>query len=142
MSGLDIRNNRIMIDVACNDPDNGIFAHRAEMISVASDFLDLELCARAPRFIELPGKFRLAGKTWPITGSKEWVGNWCWNGYWMDIPKAVEFLAWLQAKNIFRCTCGEERVYNTWNAPVAMTADDRAFFSRLLGKPSTWGWAA
>ena len=134
MSGLDIRNNRVMIDIACNDPDNGAFAYRAEMIQIGAQFLELEAKRRAPRFVELPSAFRLAGKTWPTCGSKDWVGNWCWNGYWMDIPKAVEFLAWLQGRNLFHCGCGEDRAYNIWNAPVRMTSDDRKFFVLMLGK--------
>src|SRR5262249_26261925 len=62
MTGLDICTNRVMIDVACNDPDNGLFAHRAQMIEIG-DFAEFEARREpAPRFVEVPGGFRLAGK--------------------------------------------------------------------------------
>jgi len=137
MSRLDIPNNRVMIDIACNDPDNGNFASVAEQIEIGN-LMELEARRGAPRFVELPGGFRLAGKRWPTRGSKDWVGNWCWNGYWMDIPVAVDFLAWLHGRRLFDCTCAEERIFNTWKLPRPFDADDRKFFDRLLGKPSSF----
>lgn len=139
MSGLNIPLNQIMIDIACNNPDDGIFAGRAEMIEIAGDFLQLELAGcRAPKFTDLGDEIRLSRRKWPIVGSKDWIGNWCWNGYWMKIPIAVDFLAWLQTTRIFHCTCGEERAYNIWNSEKPFDKSDRDFFDRLLGKPSTW----
>lgn len=129
----------IMIDVACNDPDNGLFAGVAEQISVGSDFMELEcLVGRPPKFAELQGGIKLGRRAWPTCGSKEWIGNWCWNGYWMKIPDAVDFLAWLQSTHRFHCTCGEERIFNIWNSEKDMDMSDREFLSRMLGKPSTF----
>lgn len=138
MSGLDIPGNRVMIDVACNDPDNGIFAGRAEQINVGNL---MELEARrspAPRFVEMQNCFRMAGKRWFTRGSKDWVGNWCWNGYWMDIPEAVQFLAWLHGRKMFDCTTGEQRLFNIWKLDRPFDDDDHAFLDRMLGKPSSW----
>jgi hypothetical protein len=138
MSGLDIRNNRIMVDIACNDPDNGLFAGRAAMIQVGSL---LELTAKkdpAPKFAELVGCFRLSGKTWSTEGSKDWVGNWCWNGYWMAIPTAVEFLAWLHGRDLYSAESGERRLFNRWRWREPFDRDHRQFMDRIFGKPSMW----
>jgi len=136
MGQLKISANEAMIDIACNDPDNGNFAYVAEQIQIGDQFIELEARRRAPRFVELDGAIRLAGKSWPITGSKGWIGNWCWNGYWMKIPTIVEFLCWLHKRKLFDLTCGEERIFNIWRLDVPL---DRAFLDRMLGKPSTWG---
>lgn len=143
MTGLDIQHDAVMIDMACNDPDNGLFNHCVEQISLGYDFLELE-CVKAipPRFAELDGAVRLSGRTWPIIDSKYGVGNWCWNGYWIAIPVAVDFLTWLHDKNIFHCTSGETRLFNIWNSPRPFDEDDRKFIWRLLGKPSMHGAAA
>lgn len=138
MTGLDIRRNAVMIDVACNDPDNGLFANHADMIQVGRDFLELEANYRAPTFRDLGDTIRLSRRKWRIIGSKDWVGNWCWNGYWMEIPEALRFLTWLQSTQLYSCSQGEERLFNIWNSRKPMDKDDIAFLDRLLGKPSMY----
>lgn len=140
-TGLDIARNRVMIEIACNDPDNGSFAGRAEEIHIGAQLIELEprCYGGAPRLVELPGDvIRLAGKKWQTHGCKEWLGNWCWNGYWFDIPVAVDFLTWLHARRLFCCTTGETRIFNMWKNSAAFDADDRAFLDRMLGKPSNF----
>jgi hypothetical protein len=138
MSGLDIRNNRIMVDVACNDPDNGSFAGRAAMIQIG-DLLELEAKREpAPKIVELAGAIRFSGKAWPIHGSKDWVGNWCWNGYWMDIPVAVEFLTWLHGRDLYSVSSGETRLFNRWRWREPFDREQKQFMDRIFGKPSMW----
>lgn len=140
MTGLSIKHDAVMIDMACNDPDNGLFDHSCCQISLGFDFLELECQGwKPPRFAELDGAIRLSGKKWPIIGSKYGVGNWCWNGYWMKIPVAVDFLTWLHGKETFHCTSGEERLFNIWNSSRPFDESDRQFIWRLLGKPSMYG---
>lgn len=138
MSGLDIRNNRIMVDIACNDPDNGSFAGRAEMIQIGDL---LELASKrdpAPKIVEIAGAIRFAGKVWPVHGSKDWVGNWCWNGYWMDIPVAVEFLTWIHGRDFYHADSGEERLFNRWRWREPFDRNQKDFMNRIFGKPSMW----
>lgn len=142
IGGLNIRDNQVMIDIACNDPDNGCFAYCAEQIQIGAQFIELEARRTAPRFVALTHSVRLAGKHWPIRGSKEWIGNWCWNGYWLDIPVAVDFLCWLHGRKLFDLTRGERRIFNMWRSDRPFDAADRAFLDRMLGKPSTWSAAA
>jgi hypothetical protein len=137
--GLDVPNNRVIVEVACNDPDNGTFAYRAEQIQIGHQLIELEAKRElAPRFVELLSAFRLAGKKWPHYGGPTWFGNWCWNGYWMDIPTAVDFLAWLHQRNLFNLTCGEERIFNRWKWREPFDKSHLDFLDRQLCKPSNW----
>lgn len=129
---MTLRPPPIRIDVACNDPDNGRFAGRAEMIQVGLPFL--ELTARrepAPRFVEIPGRFRLSGRTWPVANSREWFGNWCWNAYWLELPHAVDFLIWLHGRELFHCDQAEARLFSLWHGRKPLP---RPFIERQLAK--------
>lgn len=137
MTGLNVRDDMIMIDVACNDPDNGLFAGRAEQISIGCDLLELEARRSAPKFVELTNGFRLAGKSWHSPLSKYGVGNWCWNGYWMKTKHAAHFLSWLHSRNLFSVSSGESRLFNMWQSPKPFDDADREFIWRLIGKPSS-----
>ena len=135
MTGIDIRHNTVMVDISCNDPDNEVFAGRAVQITCGVDFIELEARREpAPWIAELDGAIRLAGKKWPILGSKEWVGKWCWNGYWMKTDVAVDFFVWLHGRKLYQLTTGETRVYNLWKLEQPL---DRFLVWRLMGKPST-----
>lgn len=134
-AALDMAQNRARVDVVCNDPDNGLFAHCAQQIQIGSQLIELEAkdWFRPPRFVEISGAFRLSGKVWPICGSQDWVGNWCWNGYWMDIPVIVDFLAWLHGRDLFSLTCGEDRVFTRWGWREPFGKSDKELLTRLLG---------
>lgn len=143
MTGLDIRRDLVMVDICCNDPDNGLFAYVAEQIQIGDQLIELEpRSIRAPRFVDLQDRFRLAGKVWAFDSVKEWVGNWCWNGYWMPIPEVVRFLDWLHRRRLFQCTTGETRIYNMWKNSAGFDDEDRRFLWRMLGKPSNHHAAA
>lgn len=137
MTGLNVRDDMIMIDVACNDPDNGLFSGRAEQISIGYDLLELEARGAPPKFVELANGFRLAGKSWYSPQSKYGVGNWCWNGYWMKTGHAAHFLSWLHSRNLFSVSSGESRLFNMWQSPKPFDDADRKFIWRLIGKPSS-----
>lgn len=141
---IDIRNSRVRVDIACNDPDNGCFAGVAQSIDIGAQFIELEARSwdRPPRFVETATGYRLAGKNWPVRSTKYSVGNWCWNGYWMDIPVVVDFLCWLHGRGLFSLSCGESRIFNRWRSPRPFDDGDRAFLDRLLGKPSTHSFSA
>jgi hypothetical protein len=149
MSALDSRNGLVMVDIACNDPDSGDFAGRAEMLSIGSDLLELEVIrAIAPKFTEInePEKPRckvmFCRRIFPIFGSKYGVGNWCWNGYWFKIDDVVDMLAWLHQKRWYNCGVAEERIYNLWHRDEPFSARDREFLQRQLSKPSNYSRAA
>ena len=103
----------VYIDVACNDPDNGLFANKTEYIQLMAGEVELE---RYPgvRFTELPGRIRIHGEVFPIEGSKDWVGNWCWNRYALSREDAKNFYHQIR-NNGWRCTTGPSHFYKWWN---------------------------
>jgi hypothetical protein len=124
--------SRVKIDLACNDPDNGLFWDRVEQINIG-ELLVLSALRTPPTLRELPGAIRLAGKRWPVLGSKDWVGNWCWNRYVLDLDVAADFLVWLHGRRLFNCDQAETRLFNLWRLPEPLP---REFVHRQLGKPS------
>ena len=128
----------IRIDMACNDPDNGVFAGQVCAISLAHDLLELEATAwtitsfrGCPTLKETSGGIRLSGKPWPVVRSKEWIGNWCWNAYWMDEEIAADFAVWLHRRGMFRPDNGEARLFEMWESRMPL---DREFVHRQLVK--------
>jgi hypothetical protein len=103
----------VYIDVACNDPDNGLFANRAEYIQLMGGEVELE---RYPgvRFSELPDGIRIHRQVFPTEGSKDWVGNWCWNRYALSRDNAKKLFEKLRS-NGWRCTTGPTHFYRWWN---------------------------
>lgn len=125
--------SRIAIDIACNYPDNGLFDFCAEQINIG-ELAEFEcLGRRAPRFREVDGGIVLSGKFWPVEGSRDWVGNWCWNRYILSLDRATDFLIWLHQRRLFHCSLAEERLFNLWRIGSPLPRD---FIERMLGKPS------
>jgi hypothetical protein len=107
-----------IIDFACNDPDNGMFAGEVWCASVTKSGVgcDLETDFGRPfTFSELPGAIRLHRRVFKITGSKEWVGNWCWNSYRLEYPEYKRLLITM-AEHGWRCTGGLTRWTNAFDA--------------------------
>lgn len=102
------------IDFACNDPDNGLFAGRAAM----AQFGDAEI--EAPnfdigfRFSIESSKLRIHRRTFEFVDAKDWLGNWCWNRYWLPRAEMKRLLLTLRDHD-WRVTCGPSRFYHWWN---------------------------
>jgi hypothetical protein len=128
----------IRLDVLCNDPDNGLFAHRAEGLQVST--WDGELIEftcqrlRAPRFAEINGCFRFMRKNWEILRSKEWYGNWCWNAYWLAPAAAVDLLSRIRSSGMFSCDQGPAALFDNWNDDLSFDAD--MWLANLWGRHS------
>lgn len=117
----------LYLDVACNDGDNGLFAGRAEMLSIGEAEFDQAFTGRTPAFAELDGAVRLSGKVWRVIEYRYGVGNWCWNRYLLGridlTPRwyLVEFVTWLRAGRRWRCTTGESAFYEWFNGTAEIS---------------------
>jgi hypothetical protein len=104
-----------MLDVCCNDPDNGHFDGKAYGLSVGS--IELEPLRSPCRFVLTDRGFRLAGKEWPTTWSKDWVGNWCWNRYRISDGRTeyavmlARFMFWLKGRKLYTCISGPDEFF-------------------------------
>lgn len=117
---------RIAIDIACNDPDNGLFAGRAAAIELPSGDTLMELAASdmaGPRMREAADHIAISNRKWPIVASKDWVGNWVWNRYWMELDQAVAFFAWVHSTGRFDVEQAEERLFNAWQSDLRFPVD-------------------
>lgn len=127
----------LRLDVACNDPDNGIFPHRAEMLQVATwDKEDIEFVAnrRAPRFGEMIGGIRIFRRVWPILSSIEWHGNWCWNSYRLEPGVLISLLEAGKRSGLYHCDGAPSALYENWNSEERFNRD--LWFANLWGRHS------
>lgn len=126
----------LWLEVACNDPDNGLFMRRAQQLQVGNAEFEARNDECPPAFEIRNDTIRLAGKTWMVTESKEWVGNWCWNHYLLATPKLtprwylVDFIIWLRNRGLFHCTTAEAEFYDWFNGPAQLPPTG---VHRLLG---------
>lgn len=104
----------VSVDFACNDPDNGSFAGKVWMGAIDGNEIESRGGCEV-RFTELPNAFRIHRKKFVVTDAKEWVGNWCWNRYWLTVREANRLVEHLKAHG-WSCTCGDERFYDRFNA--------------------------
>lgn len=123
----------IAIDIACNDPDNGLFDGRIAGIELAHRCLSLQprVWKREPRMRVTDTHLVVSNKKFPIIDWQEWLGNWCWNRYWVTLDTAADFFTWLHAKNTFSVDMGDTELFHLWKADGPFARDDfRALIER------------
>ena len=103
---------KIIIGFCCNDSDNGLFEEQCHAISFPAGFLELETHWRGRRFRVEGDAIVLSGKRWPVIGSKEWYGNWCWDAYYMRPDIAAAFLLWLRRRKLFQVDSGWSQIFD------------------------------
>lgn len=105
-------------DVACNDPDNGLFAGRATMIQYVwgDEYIELEANSwEGFAFRKYGNAFRIHRRRFEFIDTKGWVGNWCWDGFRLRRPEAKRFLITLKSSGRWSCTQGPTRWFNWFN---------------------------
>lgn len=119
----------LYLDVACNDPDNGIFAGRAQGLTIGDAEFMPRNWPRGYAFSELNGAVRLAGAPWRIASSKRHFGNWCWNRY--ELYHAgkttrwylVDFVKWLRKQKQFSCDCAPSEFFDWFENEEVVASD-------------------
>ena len=111
----------LMLEVACNDETCGAFAYRAAEIQIGIIELEPKNWMREPRFFDLGDRIRLSGKVWPVIGSVEYFGNWCWTAYTLGDGQEkterwwlTDFAIWLRGRGLFSITQGHTEFYGWW----------------------------
>jgi len=108
----------VAFDVACNDPDNGHFAGRTASISMLGCEFEPSNFDGYKFNVEVDGTFRLHGKTVPFVSCTEWIGNWCWNRYWIRRSDAKALLHIFLKKN-WHCVSGPARLCDWYDRKLA-----------------------
>jgi len=127
----------LRLDVACNNPDNGLFAYAAEMLHVYTwDKEDIEFVAvrRAPRFTEVKNGIRIFRRVWPVLSFVEWYGNWCWNSYQLESSVLISLLDAAKRSGFFHCEAGPSGLFENWNNEEMLARD--LWLANLWGRHS------
>jgi hypothetical protein len=110
------------IDFACNDPDNGSFSGRTGMAVYGDAEIESPDIYGGYKFTELDhgsiGFIRIHRRKFIYTDAREWVGNWCWNRYYLRRDEMKRLLLTLR-DNGWRVTCGPSRFYDWFNGTSA-----------------------
>ena len=108
------------VHVACNDPDNGNFAGKAQMLQLdfgKGDYLELGMCgAREPNFRVERSRFRLGRLWYSFERSSDWVGNWCWNAYYVTGLTAAKLAFDLMRDKRWACEGGLVEACDAYDA--------------------------
>ncbi|WP_159648156.1 hypothetical protein [Sphingorhabdus sp. 109] len=114
----------IHIDIACNDPDNGLFAGRISGITIGKSDIELEpVRFTGPAMRHTTAGIVVSGKSFACTFTIEWIGNWCWNRYDFTESEAVRFLLWIRHRHSFNLQSAESRFYKLWKTSGTISSD-------------------
>lgn len=90
------------VHVACNDPDTGGFAGKAGALCLSlrdgATLLDLEATTDVgfalpdAHAATHPRRLRLSRWLYGYEHSTQWIGNWCWNAYWLNHGSAIKLV--------------------------------------------------
>lgn len=104
------------IDIACNDPDNGLFDGVARAIHIGPVEFSSRAWDWAPKLTEGDGWIRIGGKKLKCSGSTYGVGNWCWNAYFCERDDVEALLNWPKFRKWFSMDAGTVGLYNKWES--------------------------
>lgn len=82
----------VCVALCCNDPDNGLFWERACGIIIQAGGQSIDLDGGDVRMTITEAGIRIFRRVFPFSACQDWVGNWCWNEYWMRIDDAARLL--------------------------------------------------
>lgn len=85
------------VHIACNDGDNGMMGRHAEGVSLSFGKLpsfDLAVPSVTFRHIDTQSgtAFRFSRREYAYASMSTWVGNWCWNAYYLSPMIAAKFV--------------------------------------------------
>jgi len=113
--------SKVRFDFACNDPDNGLFAHRVHAIHYClapNEYCEIEADTRDGYVFNLTDDgIRLHRRVFKVVGGKDWIGNWCWNAYVLQRPEAKRLISVLKSSGRWRCTQSPTRWFDWFNGP-------------------------
>lgn len=122
----------VMVHLCCNDPDNGLFAHRVAALEIGPN---MHLVAadwyRPPRMRFLDNnKISISGMHFSITWYKQWYGNWCWDAVKMPGRDVVRLLNMIARRKNFDIEEGEHRLFNKFRSGSEWSDDDVRLISK------------
>jgi hypothetical protein len=110
----------VIVSLACNDPDNGIFMGHADHATFHYEGVDLSLYHldwyRGCRVTYVKeGGIRISRRVFKYRREKEWYGNWCWNAFLFDRLEARRLLRYLRDSGRWHAEEGPSRLFRWFN---------------------------
>lgn len=114
---------KFLLTFACNNPNNGMDTGKVDAISFGSADT-LELYGKTLRLRQVDDHhIRIGHITLPHKGYRTWVGNWCWDGAWVETEDAARLLRYLRLHG-WECESGEVGLVEKFEAGQEISAED------------------
>ena len=118
---------------ACNDPDNGNFAHGFAMMEVDGGDLHMEFENSSFRKVPVhfdfalergPGKVKVGRLEVEALSYKSWYGNWCWDAVSVSLVNALTVINYVGKLKGWRMTDGPCSLFEAFNDRHCITPQE------------------
>lgn len=115
----------LSVQIACNDPDSGLWRGRAAAIELVGrdgcSRLDLELVRGRDVAVAITddGRLRVGRFLYPFDLHRRWVGNWCWDGFALRLDVAEQLVWNLHLSGRWSCAGGLADACDAWDDGLA-----------------------
>jgi hypothetical protein len=123
----------LLIELACNDPNNGQFLGFADFAEIAGirmqggrvtvDYSN-EQVRSARRHIDGHYTLRVGRIIVPHWHHHSWYGNWCWEAFSVTWPYALKVLNYLAKQRDWHCEEGPQGIYDAINSRKRVTPEE------------------
>jgi hypothetical protein len=127
---------RVMLHVACNDGDSGMFEAKAGAVEVQFGRDLYDRLSFSPNYFDWSPAFhvdhdkkmlRFAGRPIPFIAYGEHVGNWCWNAYKISREDAAELITWAKFRKWFSLDEAPHDLWEAYHQPRSTGVRDTGF---------------
>ena len=93
----------MIVDICCNNQDNGLFDGKASAIrfGVGDDTVFESKSLNGVKITDTGKQIRMHGKLFKYKKMREWFGTWCWNRYLFDDYTAERFLSTVEKSGMW-----------------------------------------
>lgn len=121
----------MILELCCNNPNNGSPLYQSETVQISAAGGEFEITMEGPPIVtrlRADGRLQFGTLILPITGYKEWFGNWCWDAASVDHKQARRALCYMIQRR-WQCTEGPSEVYDylKGNEKIASKFERRYF---------------
>jgi hypothetical protein len=120
----------IRVDFACND-EHGHDTGLAERVNIGDLELECTLIGsgivlKRLQGTDATGRFgvQMGRLRFWCSGYKYGVGNWCWDGYWLDEADVLKLVNYLERQKYWNCGSGPCEPFDKFNAKQPFTLAD------------------
>ncbi len=115
-------NDRVVVDLAVNDPANGQFAGECDMLTIGGvitlegDPTWVRLCNFEHGGAHEINRLFMCGCSLQVFSYRQWVGNWCWDAVEIQVKSAAGFMQLLRESSHWTCTEAESDLFEAYQS--------------------------